>query len=174
METEVTVRSEHDGDVAAVDALVGEAFDGRPNEVELIRALRVGDTPAISRVAVEDGTVVGHAMLSRLRLEGSEQVHVLGLAPVAVAAHRQGRGIGRLLTEDALAVAEGSGAAMVVILGDLDFYGRFGFAPARTHHIEPPPDVTPGAFLIARLSSCDDATAGRIVYPPIFTETGTL
>jgi putative acetyltransferase len=173
METGVTVRSEHPGDVAAVDALVGEAFEGRANEVALVRALRVADTPALSRVAVEDGTVVGHAMLSRLRLVGSEQVPVLGLAPMAVAAHRQGRGIGRLLTEDALVVAEASGAAMVIVLGDPAFYGRFGFALARTHHIEPPPDVAPGAFLMARLSSYD-GTAGHIAYPPIFTETGTL
>jgi putative acetyltransferase len=173
METGVIVRHERAEDVAAVDALVREAFEGRPHEVELVRGLRVADSPAISRVAVEDGMVVGHAMVSPLRLEGSE-LSVLGLAPVAVAARRAGRGIGRLLTEDAIVQAEGSGAALVVVLGDPAFYGRFGFEPARTHRIEPPPGIPPGAFLIARLSSWNDAIAGRIAYPPIFEQTGTL
>jgi putative acetyltransferase len=173
METAVTVRHEHPDDVATVDALVGAAFEGRPNEVALVRGLRSTEPPAISRLAVQDGAIVGHAMLSDLRLEGSER-RVLGLAPVAVAPHRQGRGIGRVLTEDAVVTAERCRATMVVVLGDPAFYRRFGFEPAGAHGIEPPPGVAPDAFLIARLSSYDDTSAGRITYPLVFTETGTL
>jgi len=173
MDGAVTIRDERDDDTTAVDLLVGAAFDGRPNEVELVRGLRAGEPRALSRVAVHDGEVVGHAMLSRLRLEGSD-INVLGLAPVAVAAHHQGQGIGKRLTEDAVTVAERSGAVMVVVLGDPAFYGRFGFEPAAAHGIAPPLGVAPGAFLVARLSSYDDTISGRIAYPAIFNDTGTL
>ena len=173
MDTEVTIRDEQADEADVVDELVGEAFGGRPNEVGLVRGLRATREPVISRVAVQDGQVVGHAMLSRLRLEGSE-ARLLGLAPVSVAARCQGRGVGGQLTKDALQMAEEAGAAIVVVLGDPAFYGRFGFRLASQHGIEPPMGVPPRAFMIVCLSAYDNSYAGRVVYPPVFIDTGTL
>src|SRR5580700_10071297 len=92
---EMIIRDEHPSEADVVDALVGDAFGGRVNEVELVRGLRAGVPPARSRVAVEDGTLVGHAMLSAIGLEGTDASvlglgPVLGLAPVSVAPSSQG------------------------------------------------------------------------------------
>jgi putative acetyltransferase len=169
----ITVRDEHPSEADVVDALVGDAFGGRANEVELVRGLRACVPPARSRVAVEDGTVVGHAMVSALGLEGTD-ASVLGLAPVSVAPASQGHGVGSRLTDDALRVAEDCGAALVVVLGDPAYYRRFGFRPAAGYGIEAPPGVWADALMVVCLSSYDDALVGRVVYPRVFTETGTL
>src|ERR1700733_7028388 len=115
MDGELRIRDERTGDVDDVDRLVGEAFDGRANEVALVRGLRAAADPAISRVAVSDATIVGHVMVSPLALQGSD-ARVVGLAPLSVAPASQGRGVGSRLVRDVLEVARRAGASMVVVL----------------------------------------------------------
>ena len=172
MHPELITRHEHPTDIDDVDRLVGEAFGGRPNEVALVRRLRGAATP-ISLVAVYRATVVGHAMLSVLALEAHHE-RVLGLAPVSVSPGYQGRGIGSRLTRDCLSVAEAFGGAMVVVLGDPAYYGRFGFVSASRHGIEPPAEVPSGSFMVVCFSAHDEGARGRIIYPAVFRETGTL
>lgn len=140
METELIVRDEGPADIGVVDQVVREAFDGRPNEVELVQGLRAATQPPISRVAVHSEHVVGHVMVSPLALEGSD-ASVVGLAPLSVAPRCQGRGIGTRLTDDALRVAEEAGASMIVVLGDPAYYRRFGFEPAGAVGVEAPAGV---------------------------------
>jgi len=169
----LVVRDERADDEAAVDELVSAAFDHRPNEVALVRGLRRGRPPALSRVAVVGEEVVGHAMLSPLGL-GDADVGLLGLAPVAVAPSWQGRGVGRRLTEDALAVADARGAPAVVVLGEPSYYGRFGFVPAADRKMAPPTGVDVRAFMVRPLSSYRPSLRGTVRYPPLFADTGTL
>lgn len=75
---------------------------------------------------------MGHAMLSRVGLEGVDR-HVLTLAPVLVKPECQGRGVGSALTEDALFVADQAAEPMVIVLGDPVYYTRLGFEPASTY-----------------------------------------
>jgi hypothetical protein len=79
----ILTRPESQADVRTVDDVVGKAFDGRPNEVELVRRLRQTEPETLSRVATVDGQVVAHVMFSPLGLEGSKS-SVLTLAPVSV------------------------------------------------------------------------------------------
>lgn len=173
MNAEITLRDEHEDDTDIVDVLVGEAFDGRHNEVALVRGLRSGGEPAISRVAVREGAIVGHAMVSLLGLEGSD-ILVLGLAPVSVVPLCQGTGIGTCLVQDAVALAGQCQAALLIVLGDPRYYGRFGFEPASQYGIEPPPGVPPRGLMAKGLSPLPRAPRGRVVYPPLFADTGTL
>ena len=85
-----------------------------------------GDGDAVlSLVAVEAGDVVGHVLFSRLRAPAS----ALALAPLAVRADRQRRGIGARLVEAGLDRAREEGWRAVVVLGDPAYYRRFGFRP---------------------------------------------
>lgn len=54
----------------------------------------------------------------------------LGLGPVSVKPERQRSGVGSRLISEGLARAQGDGWKAVFVLGDPDYYRRFGFNPA--------------------------------------------
>ena len=60
----------------------------------------------------------------------------LGIAPVAVVPEHQGRGIGSKLIRQALSVCRANVVALVVVLGDPDYYSRFGFVPASMYGLK--------------------------------------
>ena len=113
-------------------------------------------------VAVEGGEIVGHAIAARGRLGQRE---ALGLAPLAVAPHRQRQGIGSALVLELLHRAEAAGWPMVLLLGDPRYYGRFGFEPASRWGIVyggvPPDDP---AFQVRRLRGFDSSWRGTFAY----------
>jgi predicted N-acetyltransferase YhbS len=129
-----SIRPEAPGDVAAIREVVTAAFGGS-DEVDLIDALRASDAwmPGLSRVAIEEGRLVGHVLYTRAFIRGDAEVPVLALAPVAVAPERQRRGIGDALVRAGLEVARGLGERLVVVVGHPAYYPRFGFQPAIPH-----------------------------------------
>lgn len=52
------------------------------------------------------------------------------LGPLAIQPERRGTGVGAALMRQSLALAEQAGHRVVVLVGDLAYYGRFGFSPA--------------------------------------------
>lgn len=137
IEPAVEIRSERDEDHPAVDEIVGAAFlaeFGSTSEVSLVRAMRDrGELVAdLTLVAVERGVVVGYIAMSEVTID-NQRAGALGLAPVAVAPHRQGTGVGSALIEASLARAESAEWQFVVLLGHAGYYPRFGFLPARDH-----------------------------------------
>src|SRR5436190_15320615 len=82
------IRDERATDIGGVRAVVESAF-GCADEAELVERLRDDTLKIASLVAVEDGRVVGHAMFSRVWIEGAEPSVVASLAPMAVAPDRQ-------------------------------------------------------------------------------------
>ena len=91
------IRDEQPADAAALHALTVAAF-GRAAEADLVDALRRDGDGVISLVAVAEGAVVGHVLLSRM----SAPFRALGLAPVSVAPGRQRAGLGSRLIRAAL------------------------------------------------------------------------
>ena len=124
----MVIRPERPGDAEAIHAVHAAAFPG-PDEARLVDALRAAGRLSLSLVAeADDGHVIGHVAFSPVSVDGASDG--LGLAPLAVAPARQRRGVGHLLVTEGLAAAERAGAGFVVVLGDPDYYGRFGFNPA--------------------------------------------
>jgi predicted N-acetyltransferase YhbS len=72
-------------------------------------------------------------------------VPALLLGPVAVHPTHQGEGIGAALIGEGLARAAADGWARVLLVGDLSYYGRFGFR--RLAGITMPPPTDPGRIL---------------------------
>jgi putative acetyltransferase len=115
-------------DAAGIRAVHLAAFP-TPIEADLVEALvREGDA-VVSLVAERQGEIVGHVLLSRMQVTGDgRELRALGLAPVGVLPGFQGGGIGSALIEGALGVARAMGEELVFLLGEPDYYTRFGFS----------------------------------------------
>ena len=84
--------------------------------------------PALERVAVAAGEIVGHVMLTRFAIDTDVGPRpVLLLAPLAVALEHRRAGLGARLMNDVLERARRLGDDAVVLVGDPAYYGRFGF-----------------------------------------------
>jgi predicted N-acetyltransferase YhbS len=77
----------------------------------------------LSFAVTDGGKVVGSIQSWPVEVSGCPLILV---GPVAVATDRQGQGVGHLLMNAALAAVQPDDAPMVMI-GDPEYYGRFGF-----------------------------------------------
>jgi len=145
----VLIREEQQADRSMIGALHRAAFGG-DTEAVLVDRLRLSDAfdPALSVVAVDDGEVVGHILLTRARIVGAETIEpALALAPMAVIPARQREGIGTRLMAHALDAARALGYGLVIVLGHPEYYPRFGFVPASRFGIRCPFEAPDQAFM---------------------------
>jgi predicted N-acetyltransferase YhbS len=61
-------------------------------------------------------------------------------------------GVGRALIEHALGAAREAGHRLVVLVGDVPYYGRFGFKPIPKRQATMPGPVDPERLLVAELA----------------------
>jgi putative acetyltransferase len=142
------IRAEKDGDAAAVFAVVEQAF-ARPEEARLVERLRREADPYIGLVAVREGAIVGHIAFTPVTIAGWDgHPRAAGLAPLAVAPAAQRQGIGAQLTRTGLDICRQRGFALVVVLGDPEYYTRFGFEPATEHGLGDEYGAPAGAFRV--------------------------
>jgi putative acetyltransferase len=155
----VLIRRERPGDHAAVRAILAGAFthpDGpghEPVEVALVDALRAdaGWLPEFSMVAEDaSGAVLGHVLCTRGGVDGTP---ALGLAPLAVRPDHQRAGVGSALMHAVLGAADAAGEPFVALLGEPDYYARFGFRPATGYRIEPPEAAWGDYFQVRTLAA---------------------
>jgi putative acetyltransferase len=121
------IRPATEKDAPGIRAVHRAAFP-KPAESNLVEALlREGDA-IVSLVDERQGEIVGHILLSRMKVSGDGRgLRALGLAPIGVLPGFQGGGIGSALIEAALTIARATGEDIVFLLGEPDFYARFGF-----------------------------------------------
>lgn len=125
----------------AIEALLDRAFEPERRRRTAYKVR--GDAaalPELSFAAVTaDGALAGSVQCWPVALlldapEAGGTVPMVMLGPVAVVPERQGSGLGRALTERALAAADAAGLGhAVMLIGDPGYYGRFfGFSAERT------------------------------------------
>lgn len=166
----LTIRPELPEDFSTVFEINQRAF-GRPEEARLVEALRKVATPQISLVAVRDNQVVGHIFFSPVTIEGQHSsVQALGLAPMAVVPELQNQGVGSLLVREGLNAARRMGQSIVVVLGHITYYPRFGFEIASRKGLRcefPAPDE---AFMVTELTpNALRGVSGVVKYLPEFS-----
>ena len=126
------------------------AFPGDDEAILVEKLRKLGDI--ISLVAVEHDKVVGHVLFSTATIENDKHSFpVFVLAPVAVLPEFQNHGIGTKLIERGLEESRKKGYSIVMVLGNLKYYSRFGFKPAGEYEIESPFEVPEEAFLVGEL-----------------------
>ena len=92
--------------------------------------------PILSLVAEQDKEIIGNVIFSSVNIEGAEGVSAFILAPLAVTSSMHGKGIGTLLINRGLEILKESGAEIVLVYGDPNYYMRTGFKAG--HLLKPP------------------------------------
>ncbi|MFV1920682.1 N-acetyltransferase [Sphingomonas sp. MJ1 (PH-R8)] len=126
----ITIRPASGGDVAAIDALLRTAFPA-PDEAMLVQRLCIDGDMVLTLVAddEDDGMLAGMVAFSRMAVEiAGKPIAAVALAPVAVAASHRRQGVGEALVRAGLQHLADAGVHLCFVLGDPDYYGRFGFA----------------------------------------------
>lgn len=168
----LVIRPEGPEDEAAVAELTDAAFgipEGRAEavETELLRGLRAdGDLIGeLTLVAELDRRVVGQVACSAGTLDGRPCV---GLGPISITPPLQRRGIGAVLVSAVVATAERRADPVLVLLGDPEYYGFFGFRPAAELGIDSPEPAWGRHFQAKPLRAWRPELAGPFVYAPAF------
>jgi len=120
------IHPERPEDAAGIDALLRAAFPAAV-EADLVRRLRADGDLALSLVAEENGEIIGQVAFVPIALDPDPGYRIWGLAPISVLPQRQGQAIGSALTKAGLDRATAAGIGLVLVLGDQNYYGRFGF-----------------------------------------------
>ena len=131
------ITPEAPGDAFGVEAVVAAAF-GPGRFAKTAERLREGSAPIAGFVAREGQRIVGSVRLWPV-LIGDTPAAFLG--PIAVdEAHRKG-GLGARLVEECLAAAGALNQGAVLLVGDMPFFGRFGFERAQGVTLPGPVDA---------------------------------
>ncbi|CAA6606030.1 GCN5-related N-acetyltransferase [Rhodospirillaceae bacterium LM-1] len=119
----------------------------RQTEHLIVDALRDDKALLVSLVGEENGEVVGHIAFSDILIDGQDSGWV-GLGPVAARVDRQRQGIGSALVRAGLDEARKLGKQGCVLVGEPDYYRRFGFKADHRLSLEgvPPEYVLALAF----------------------------
>ncbi|WP_107850520.1 GNAT family N-acetyltransferase [Oceanimonas marisflavi] len=157
-------RTERPGDGDDIDEVVYAAF-GRPDEADLVLALREQGAISVSQVAEYEGAVIGHLAMSPVLING-EDIGWLGLAPVSVWPDCQNQGVGSEMIREAIQAASDFDWAGIVVLGNPAYYRRFGFRPAREIGLTCPYPDAGDAFMALALKP--PAPTGLVTYHPAF------
>ena len=111
----------------------------------------MGDLDLISLVAEENQKIIGHLLFSPVFLDSNIKIKMMGLAPLAILPTYQNRGIGTLLVRKGLDVCVQKKIQSIVVLGDPNFYSRFGFESSVNYSIRSDFNVNPEVFQIKEL-----------------------
>ena len=124
------LRNERVTDIEAITEVTIAAFKNHPisNQTEqfIIKALRAAGALTISLVAEIDGQIVGHIAFSPVTVsDGATGWY--GLGPISVLPEYQRQGIGQALINEGLALLKDIGGQGCALVGDPNYYKRFGF-----------------------------------------------
>lgn len=162
------IRTEYKGDFDDIREINEEAFN-QPEEADLVESLRKNGQIIVSLVAEQNSVAIGHILFSKAHIEG-HKINIAALGPVAVLPEEQGAGIGSLLVREGFDECLSQGYDVVIVLGNPDFYSKFGFKPASEFGINSQWDNIPNeAFMALELhAGALDNTEGTAHYPEEF------
>lgn len=166
MAASTRVRPEKSGDHAAVRAIHESCFP-TSDEADLVDTLRADGDAVLSLVAESGSDLVGHAMFSRMKAP----FRALALAPVAVMRPWRRQGVAERLVRLGNDEARKTGWHAVFVLGDPDYYRRFGFSADLASRFESP---YAGPYLMALALQAEGlpCSKGKLRHAPAFAALG--
>ncbi|ENV36922.1 hypothetical protein F959_01730 [Acinetobacter venetianus RAG-1 = CIP 110063] len=165
----IQIRDEQNTDIQAIFDLTKAAFNDEEysshTEQFIVNALRAAKQLTVSLVAETQGKIVGHIAFSPVSIsDGTTDWY--GLGPISVIPEYQGKGIGSELMREGLNRIKTLNAKGCLLLGDPNYYGKFGFkADARLILKGVPAEY----FQI--LAFTDHVASGYVIYSDAFNAT---
>ncbi len=145
-------------DAPAIEALLDLCF-GADRRAKRSYVYREGleSIPGLGLVALDASSrLVGTVRYWPIDVvKGRKRRSALLLGPIAVEPDLKGRGVGRALMRQSLALARQAGHELVLLVGDISYYGQFGFQSAAAHGFSMPREqphrlqaieLSPGGF----------------------------
>lgn len=102
-------------------------------------------------VAHAGSRLVASLRMTEISIGGTSGAALLG--PIAVEPEFRGAGIGTRLMRQALSAAREASMALIILVGDKPYYGRFGFVPAPPGRVFFPGPVDPARILACELET---------------------
>ena len=95
------------------------------------------NTPAEQSVAKQDGRLIGQNMFMRadIKADDGRIIPIMTMGPICITPELKRKGYGKILLDYSLEKAKELGCGAVCFEGNIDFYGKSGFAPASTFGI---------------------------------------
>jgi len=137
------IRLETEKDWRSVENVTREAFWNvyRPGCLEHYIVHQYRQRPdfvkELDYVLEENGMIVGHIMYSRAQIQAfnGQCIPIMTFGPVSVLPSMQRRGYGSQLIRHTMDLAAHMGCPALAIVGDPQFYKRFGFTSGHIRHI---------------------------------------
>ncbi|MCY4541915.1 MAG: N-acetyltransferase [Rhodobacteraceae bacterium] len=161
----ISVDLERPGDAWEIEALLDTAFGvGRLSLSSYQLRQDVHHVAELSLVARDElGLVIGTIRFWPIEI-GDARFPALLLGPIAVHPTHQGEGIGSMLIRTGIANAARIGWKLVMLVGDLEYYSRFGFA--RSTSTEFPMPTNPARVLFLELApGAASGLEGKVTRP---------
>jgi putative acetyltransferase len=160
----VVMRMEQPTDAPQIRDLLEASFPGH-GEALLVDRLRSAGDIVLSLVAEDGGIVIGYIAFARITVEGdAAPFSAVALAPLAVYSDYQSQGVATQLVREGHACLAFLGETLSVVLGEPQYYGRFGYSNRRVAGFE---NEYQSPYLMG-LSFGAAPWEGRLVYPPAF------
>lgn len=165
----ISIRKSSEANFESLQRLYSRAF---PEEdlIPLVKRLLNEPSSVISQSAFIDSDLVGHIAFTRCGVYQKEE-HLALLGPIAIDPDCQHQGIGTSLVERGMEEMKELDVCQILVLGDPNYYGRFGFAPEQ--NIIPPYALPPewaDAWQSKSLSGDPSRLNGTLELPSMWME----
>ena len=168
--TDPHIRTEEAKDCEIIYDLTKRAFAPMPfaagDEQDLINSLRDNGALSLSLVAEYEDQIIGHVAFSPA-IAKDDSGPWYGLGPVSVAPEFQSQGVGSALINQGLDMLRKEGTAGCILVGNVDYYKRFGFEQAPTSC---PTNEPKDNYMI--LPMAVSKTSSVIDFHPLFHDAG--
>jgi predicted N-acetyltransferase YhbS len=145
----LSIRPEAPGDGAAIERLHQRAFGPGRFARTAYRVREMAGDAALFGYTAHVGTfLVGSVRITPVQ---AGEVKAAMLGPLTVDPAFEGKGIGASLMREGIDASRRRGVGLILLVGDLSYYSRFGFRPIPPGHIILPGPVDPARFLALEL-----------------------
>lgn len=157
----LVIRNEEEKDYRTVEELVRESFWNvyRPGCCEHYVLNRYRSDPdfipELDFVMELNGKIIGQVIYvrSQIECENGQKIPVMTFGPICIAPEYKRRGVGKKLLDYSIKQAARLGAGALFITGNIDFYGKSGFVPAKTKGVIYADDPAADYFLVKELKN---------------------
>lgn len=157
----LVIRLEKEEDFRKTENLVREAFWNvyRPGCMEhyVLHCYRNDPdfVPQLDFVMELYGKTIGQVIYVRSHIdcEDGRETEIMTFGPICIAPEYKRKGYGKILLDYSMEKAKEKGAGALAITGNIDFYGKSGFVPAKTKGVRYSFDPDADYLLIKELRS---------------------